>query len=73
MADISVTPKKSGATKWVLAAVATVLVIALMLWLDGQEGTTAMTPVVQEDTASAVVEDTVPAAVADDTTAAVQP
>ena len=73
MADISVTPKKGGANNWVLALVAIVLVIGLMLWLARQEGTTAITPVVQEDTTTAVVEDTVPAAVADDTVTADQP
>lgn len=78
MADISVTPKQSGGTKWALVLVTIVLVIALMVWLDRQEGTTAMAPVVQEDTTTAVTEDPVPAAAdtagaADDTTAAVQP
>ena len=58
MADISVTPKKSGVPTWLLALIAVVLVVALMIWLDMQEGTTAMTPVVEEDTAAAVVGDT---------------
>lgn len=71
MADISVTPKKGGAPTWLFALIAIVLVAGLMIWLGMQEGTTALTPVVEEDTATAVAADTIAAdTAAVDTTAA---
>lgn len=77
MADISVTPKKSGVPTWIFALIAIVLVAGLMVWLEMQEGTTAMVPVVEEDTAAAVTDsvaaDSVPADTAGADTATAQP
>jgi hypothetical protein len=70
MADISVAPKKSGLPTWAWALAAIVCVVALMIWLGMQEGSTSPTPVVEEDTTSAeMVADTLPtgAAVVDTT------
>jgi hypothetical protein len=52
MADISVTPKHGGSRTWIWALIAVALVIALMLWLAGQEGTSSPPAVVEEDTAA---------------------
>ena len=52
MADISVTPKQGGSRTWIWALIAVALVIALMVWLARQEGTTSPPPVVEEDTAA---------------------
>lgn len=70
MADISVTPKKSGAPTWIFALIAIVLVAGLMIWLEMQEGTTAMVPVVEEDTAAAVTDSVAADSAAVDTTGA---
>ena len=76
MADISVTPKQEGNRSWIWMVVAIVAIAALMIWLANQEGTTAMVPVVEEDSAAVVAEDTVPAdtaaGAAADTTAAAE-
>jgi hypothetical protein len=50
MADIEVTPKQGGSRTWIWALIAVALVIALMIWLAQQEGTSSPTPVVEEDT-----------------------
>ena len=52
MADIEVTPKQGGSRTWIWALIAVALVIALMVWLAQQEGTSSPPPVVEEDTAA---------------------